>query len=73
MNKEELLGKIIETKDGQKWFVVKLDGKHMAFNQNGCLCLDEKQPKKHKIVKVFIVKETDFAMVDDVLECIWEK
>ena len=32
--KEELLGKIVETRDGQKWFVVKLNDKYMAFNEN---------------------------------------
>ena len=73
MNKEELLGKIIETKDGQKWFVVKLDNKLMAYNQNGYFCLDEKLSKNHKVVKVFTVKETDLMNIDDILECIWEK
>ena len=71
--KEELLGKIVETRDGQKWFVVKLNDKYMAFNQNGYFCLDESQPEEHRISKIFAVKNNDLMNLNDILELLWKE
>ena len=70
---KDLIGKIIETKDSQKWFVVKLDNRLMAYNQNGYFGIGDSNPEDYNIVRVFKIKETDLMNLDDILECIWEK